>query len=96
MMWGYYPGMAWWMIVMSVVWLVLIALAVWALIRWVTHQTHAGPRQTGAPPETLSAEEILRQRFARGEIDATTFQNMREQLEAATRKPGASEPGHTD
>ncbi|HEX6122049.1 MAG TPA: SHOCT domain-containing protein [Ktedonobacterales bacterium] len=84
---------------MSVIWLVLIALAVWALIRWVTHQTQAGPRQIGAPPNTLSAEEILRQRFARGEIDAATFQNMREQLEASTRRPGTSgdrAPGHAD
>jgi putative membrane protein len=32
-----------------------------------------------------SALEILRQRYARGEIDATTYQQMRERLEASSR-----------
>ena len=35
----------------------------------------------GTPPSQLSAMEILRQRYARGEIDAATFENMRERLE---------------
>ena len=35
------------------------------------------------PPSQLSALEILRQRYARGEIDDATFQNMRERLEAS-------------
>lgn len=33
-----------------------------------------------------SAEEILRQRYARGEIDATTFEQMRERLGASAEK----------
>ncbi len=36
------------------------------------------------PPSQLSALEILRQRYARGEIDDVTFQQMRERLEAPT------------
>ncbi len=38
----------------------------------------AGPQ----PTQQGSAMEILRQRYARGEIDATTFDQMRERLEA--------------
>ena len=35
-------------------------------------------------PEHLDALEILRQRYARGEIDDTTFQHMRERLGPST------------
>jgi uncharacterized membrane protein len=36
------------------------------------------------PPVQPSALDILRQRYARGEIDAATFDHMRERLEATT------------
>jgi hypothetical protein len=35
------------------------------------------------PPVQPSAMEILRQRYARGEIDAITFELMRERLESS-------------
>src|SRR2546421_11281355 len=37
-----------------------------------------------SPPSHLDALEILRQRYARGEIDDMTFQHMRERLGAST------------
>lgn len=43
-----------------------------------------GPRHFEPQPQP-SAMEILRQRYARGEIDATTFDQMRERLEASER-----------
>ena len=42
----------------------------------------------GTPPTQASAMEILRQRYARGEIDATTYEQMRERLESSN---GASQ-----
>ena len=41
----------------------------------------------GAPPASAQspAMEILRQRYARGEIDTDTFNQMREQLESSVR-----------
>jgi putative membrane protein len=79
MMWGYnMTGMGWWMIISSLLWLGLVAIAVWAFARWASR-----PTQSGAPP-TPSATEILRQRFARGEIDGDTFEHMRRQLEASS------------
>lgn len=81
MMWGYYdPGMGWFAVLVTLFWLILMGIAVWALIRWMLHQTRTAGPPTGGPTNPLSAEEILRQRFARGEIDTATFQTMREQL----------------
>ncbi len=84
MMWGYYPGMGWWMVLSSLFWLALVAVAVWALVRWVSHQTRTrADHPLGSGPSTgPSAEEILRQRYARGEIDAATYEQMRERLTA--------------
>jgi putative membrane protein len=81
MMWGYtMNGMGWWMIISSLLWLGLVAVAVWAFARWVTRATQ--PNASSASP-TPSATEILRQRFARGEIDSETFERMRRQLETS-------------
>ena len=86
-MWGYSSGMGWWMFLSSLFWLVLIGIAVWALVRWVSHQTRTPPRDHSVkrPAMGPSAEEILRQRYARGEIDAATFEQMRERLDATRR-----------
>ncbi len=99
MMWGYYSGMSGWMVVWMVLsslfWLVLVAIAVWALVRFVTRRPSSSARyrhdatyDATQVPAGPSADEILRQRFARGEIDADTFQRMRTQLEQASpREP---------
>ena len=84
MMWGYYPDMGWWMLLSGFFWLALIGIAVWALValvRWVSRQTGMGSdRPMDGTTAGPSAEEILRQRFARGEIDAATYEQMRERL----------------
>ena len=96
MMWGYYSGMSGWMVVWMVLsslfWLALVAIAVWALVRFVNRRPSGSARYghdaTTKVPAGPSADEILRQRFARGEIDADTFERMRAQLEQATpREP---------
>ncbi len=85
MMWGYGYGFDWLsMILMSlgmVLWIALLVVLVWAVIRWLDRRTTtpASP-VTIAPPRGPSALEILNQRYARGEIDAVTFEQMRERL----------------
>ncbi len=62
-------------------WTLLLGLLIWLLVRWTTRQnTMAGPLLPGTPPNSPSALEILRQRYARGEIDAET-KTMRAHLE---------------
>jgi putative membrane protein len=75
--WGYTMGwpMVLWMILMMLGGFALLALLIWALVRRAT------------PPEPTrndaSALDILRARYARGEVDGATFEEMRERLETA-------------
>lgn len=87
MMWGYYgSGLGWGgvllMTLSMVFWFAVLGLLIWALVRWVTR--YSAPR--GMPlVHGTSAREILEQRYARGEIDATTLEQMRERLDAQQR-----------
>lgn len=67
-------------------WLIILALLIWGVIRRFGYRGRPTPfyhtYQSGMPPVQPSALEILRQRYARGEIDATTFDQMRERLES--------------
>jgi putative membrane protein len=79
MMWGYgldWPGMFITMTLGSLLWIALIAAIVWALMSFLN-------KKSGSTTQTpaLSAMEILRQRYARGEIDTATFQQMSAQLQ---------------
>ena len=86
MMWGYglnWPSMTL-MMLGSTLWIVVLVVVAWVVIRWLNHRMISSAQQT----QTLSgsgstATEILRQRYAKGEIDTTTFEQMRERLEAA-------------
>jgi putative membrane protein len=70
-------------------WILILALLIWALLRrlrggpmpFYRHEPSSHP---GVPPVQPSAMEILRQRYARGEIDAVTFEQMRERLESSS------------
>ena len=90
MMWGYEWGwpMALWMGIGSILWIVALGLLIWALVHWLSRRAPVGGAPPMPPMQGPSALEILRQRYARGEIDATTYEQMRERLEASA--PSAS------
>ncbi|GLV56824.1 hypothetical protein KDH_36630 [Dictyobacter sp. S3.2.2.5] len=86
MMWGYgyEPGWVGWLMmgVSNILWIALLGLLVWAVIRWFERRLSAsGPGGSGTPVRGPSALEILSQRYARGEIDTATFEQMRERLQ---------------
>ncbi len=68
----------------TVLWIAVFVVLTWALVSWLSRRNapmvgyHPTP-----PPIQFSALEILRQRYARGEIDDATFQQMRERLQAS-------------
>ena len=86
MMWGY--GYGWGtMFLMSlgmVLWIALLVVLTWALIWGLSNKTSTSPGQpTGNAGRGSSALDILRERYARGEIDTATFEQMRERLQAS-------------
>lgn len=75
---GNWGGMLLVMLLNAVVWIGLIGLLIWGVSRLFTGRSTSPGRPDNGP----SPMEILRQRYARGEIDAATFDEMRQRLEA--------------
>jgi putative membrane protein len=80
MMWYNYSDYGWiGMVVMMLFWLGVLGLLAWGISQWFSSQRAKG---TFLPSSEPNAREILRHRFAQGEIDAVTFR----QMEAALRE----------
>jgi uncharacterized membrane protein len=73
MFWGFAHG-AWFLLPIFLLgrlfWLVLLALLIVGLVRWLSRRRQMPAFTYGMPPAQPSALEILRPRYARGEIDA--------------------------
>jgi putative membrane protein len=73
MHWGWESGDWWWpMGIGMLFWIVLVAVAVWFIVRAVN-----APRREGSGED---AEELLRRRYAAGEIDAEEYERRLEVL----------------
>ena len=89
MFWGFGYGL-WFLLPLFFLghffWIVILALLIGALIRRFSLRRWHMPAyyNPGMPPTQPSALEILRQRYARGEIDAVTYDQMRERLEGSS------------
>lgn len=63
-------------------WIAIMAFGCWAASRWFGWRNRRWHFEAPVEPNAL---EILRRRYARGEIDGTTFDQMRERLESSTQ-----------
>ena len=73
---GFGMGAGGW-VLMSVFWIVLVAVIVWAIVRLVPSRSDnvREPRRSAAePPE--KPREILDRRLASGEIDVETYEEL--------------------
>lgn len=61
---------------MMVIWLIVLVVVIWAIV--------SVARRGGRPPwprgGTESAQQILHERYARGEIDEATYHRMLDEL----------------
>jgi putative membrane protein len=66
-------------------WIIILALFIAFMIRRFSFRhTHRFAYQYGTSTTRPTALDILHQRYARGEIDAITYEQMRERLEASS------------
>jgi len=73
--WGY--GMVWfWPIIMVAFWIAVI-VAIVSLIRWLIKTPRTGEPQARSEDSAL---EILKRRYARGEIDKQEFEEKKKDL----------------
>ena len=75
----WHDGMGWWM-VFGMVWMVvfwggIVALVVWGMKR-LTERGRSGPRNS----ERRDALDIVKERYARGEISKEEFDQIRKDL----------------
>ncbi len=77
--WGW-GAMMW----MPVIWVALVAIIVWAVVRLTRTGSH-DPATTHEASSHEGPQAILDRRFASGEVDAETYTEIRDRL--AGRKP---------
>ncbi len=88
MMFWYGGGWAFWQVALMVVGMIAFwALVIWAVYALVVGSTRwAGAGQGGGGPR-----QLLKERFARGEIDAEEYRRLRDVLATGrTREPGGA------
>lgn len=81
MMWGGYDGWGWgWGLGMihGLLWWVLVILGIIVLVRLLGRSSASAPMQPGPAPET--ALEILKRRYASGEIGKAEFEEKKRDL----------------
>jgi putative membrane protein len=78
--WTGFFWMAFWMLI----WGALLCLVVWAALLTISRRHPTPVQHEWRIQHEPSAAEIVNQRYARGELDADTYEAMRERIEATS------------
>lgn len=81
-MWRVHDGMGWWMVFSGLLWLAFWVLIVYVIMSLVSRARSAGQP---TPPEVPDPLDIVRRRYAAGEITRDEFERIRDDLGAAHR-----------
>lgn len=73
--WGFGMGFGW--IFMILFW-ILVVIGIVALVKWVFNASHKTKKM---PPHEKPPLEILKERYARGEIDKKEFEEKKHDLQ---------------
>jgi putative membrane protein len=80
-MWGSHEGMGWWMLIGSVWFVLFWTLATWFIVSLVSRQDAGrGERSHPETPRDEAPIEIVKRRYARGEISHEEYEQMRREL----------------
>jgi putative membrane protein len=80
--WNDSAGWGWTMMVFGVLfWASIIVLGVWFVRTWSSPRVNA----PSSAPSTASAQQLLDERFARGEIEVEEYERRRDVLRGASR-----------
>ena len=82
MMWGYGPGWAW-MMFMPLLWILLLGVIVWAVVRLLQRPTD----QVGDHQRRETPQEILDRRYASGKLDTDAYTEARAHLVGRDAEP---------
>ena len=79
-----------WVLIPSLVWLALLVLLAWGVTRMISIRRGTGRGFSG--PQWSQAEEILRERYARGEIDTEEYLERSSALSGERSNYGSEKP----
>ena len=79
-MWEGHDGMGWWMLFGSIWFVVLWGLIIWAVITLVSKLGGGQSSQPGPSRREESPLDIVKQRYARGEISKEEYDRLRADL----------------
>ncbi len=78
-MMGYYPFMGFWM---TIFWLIVIIVVAYLIYRLIKSDKTLTPSRT----EERNAEDILAERYAKGELTRDEYLKMREDIKGTSEK----------
>lgn len=71
-MWNYYGHMAW-----GGIWMIFVWITITALVLWIVREIISSLRGSDRSTPSRAALDILKERYAKGEIDTREFEEKK-------------------